>query len=65
MPNKSKGGARAGAGRKQVVRGEETISKTVSLSKSQWECARDLGDGNYSAGLRKSLSGYMKRLRRR
>ncbi len=55
--SKSKlGGARPGAGRKKTGRNGTTIS--LYVDSANIDRARLIGDGNFSAGIRKALEYY-------
>jgi len=60
MKKKTKrGGKREGAGRKSIG-SARTESHSITLPPELWEYAasEDLGDGEYSAGVREALSFY-------
>ena len=46
------GGYRAGAGRKRLAP-DGVEKRSVSLPADMWEYVKELGEGNYSAGVRR------------
>jgi hypothetical protein len=52
MTTNTHGGARIGAGRKRLAP-DGVEKRTVSLPADMWELVKELGDGNYSAGVRR------------
>lgn len=54
------GGPRKGAGRRvgwvPGVHGERRVRRLVMLSDAEYQQARDLGEGNASAGIRRALA---------
>jgi hypothetical protein len=56
MSDKPKrGGARPGAGRKAKDGASETVRKAMSLDKASVEWALEIGDGEFSVGVRRAL----------
>lgn len=45
----------AGRGRKPLATTEPTVKVSITLLSSQVEAAKQLGDGNLSAGIRKAI----------
>ena len=51
------GGKRKGAGRKPVD-GDKGVPGSVCLTQARWDDIYELGEGNYSLGVRRLLDAY-------
>jgi hypothetical protein len=56
-----RGGRRAGAGRPKLDRNVPTEEHVVTATTEDWAIADELGDGNRSLGIRRSLRGARRR----
>lgn len=57
MSKTKSGGAREGAGRHPIA-GTRPKMKSVKLSLEHWDCARQIGDGVMTEGIRRALDAY-------
>lgn len=57
MNTTTHGGTRPGAGRKRLAP-DGVEKRSVSLPSDMWEIVKELGEGNYSAGIRKLIDAH-------